>query len=244
MTADELKSKLLNIVENAGEKLEPDELQALSNALKSGNFEELQTVIQMISPDDDDLEQEEQTKPVEIPLLNVERTERKIQLTPKSENSENSELTGRLTEGVLAFLDDGDWKYSIEKANNRNIITFGFAGKNGTLSVRTIVREKTEVVSVYSKLEVSVPEEKRLQISEFLSRANYGLMIGNFELDFRDGEVRFKISADYEGAIVTNKTFKNLILSGLSVANRYYPGIMKVIWGGVSVKDAINEVES
>ncbi len=42
---------------------------------------------------------------------------------------------------------------------------------------------------------VKAPEEKRLAIAEFVARANDGLRIGNFELDFGDGEVRYKRSA-------------------------------------------------
>ena len=43
------------------------------------------------------------------------------------------------------------------------------------------------------------PEEMRVPMAEFLTRANYGLRIGNFEMDFEDGEVRYKSSVDFEG---------------------------------------------
>ncbi len=46
----------------------------------------------------------------------------------------------------------------------------------------------------YSIAPVQVPEEQRLAMAEFITLANYGMAVGNFELDFEDGEVRFKTS--------------------------------------------------
>ena len=36
-------------------------------------------------------------------------------------------------------------------------------------------------------------------IAEFLTRTNYSMIIGNFELDFADGEIRYKTSIDVQG---------------------------------------------
>lgn len=46
---------------------------------------------------------------------------------------------------------------------------------------------------------MNVPEDRRLALAEFLTRANYGLFIGNFEMDWQDGEVRYKTSIDVAG---------------------------------------------
>ncbi len=49
--------------------------------------------------------------------------------------------------------------------------------------------------TVYTVFPVKAPEEKRGAVAAFLTRANYGLILGSFELDFDDGEIRFKVTA-------------------------------------------------
>jgi len=44
-------------------------------------------------------------------------------------------------------------------------------------------------------------------VNEFLTRANYGLNIGNFEMDFQDGEIRFKTAIDVEEVILRLSIF-------------------------------------
>src|SRR5262245_30076481 len=39
--------------------------------------------------------------------------------------------------------------------------------------------------------EKALPAARR-DVAEFIARANYGIIIGNFEIDFEDGTVRFK----------------------------------------------------
>jgi hypothetical protein len=40
-------------------------------------------------------------------------------------------------------------------------------------------------------------KKDRDKVAEFIVRANYGLVIGNFEMRYKDGSVRFKSSVDF-----------------------------------------------
>jgi len=69
------------------------------------------------------------------------------------------------------------------------------------------------------------------------------LLLGNFEFDVNDGEVRFKCSADLEDADLPHAQFENLLLIGLSVMDRYFPGLQRVIQGTADAAAAIEEAE-
>jgi len=49
-----------------------------------------------------------------------------------------------------------------------------------------------------------VISSKRGAVAEFINRANYGIIIGNFEMDFADGEIRYKTSIDVQGDKLTS----------------------------------------
>src|SRR5262249_17088927 len=89
----------------------------------------------------------------------------------------------------------------------------------------------------------NVPEEKRVEVAEFITRANYGLVIGNFEMDYADGEVRYKTSVDVEGGELTAKMVENVIRANVMTMDRYFPGLMGVLYGDRDPAEAIAETE-
>ncbi len=81
-------------------------------------------------------------------------------------------------------------------------------------------------------------------MAEFLTRANYGLIIGNFELDFGDGEIRYKTSLDVEGDRLSQASIKQLVYTSVLTMDQYLPGIEAVIKYGMNAEAAIALVES
>src|SRR5688500_12466181 len=69
-----------------------------------------------------------------------------------------------------------------------------FTGQNGKWQVFCTISGTR--LHCYSVLPTIVPQEKQREVMEYLTRANYGLSIGNFEMDLRDGEIRYKSSVD------------------------------------------------
>jgi hypothetical protein len=69
------------------------------------------------------------------------------------------------------------------------------------------------------------------------------MIIGNFEMDFEDGEIRYKTSIDVEGDSLSSALIKRLVYANVMMMDAYLPGIMSVIYGDVEPKDAIAQVE-
>lgn len=66
-------------------------------------------------------------------------------------------------------------------------------------------------------------------MAEFICRANYGLKNGNFELDMRDGEIRYKSFVDCEGLTPTTEMVRNSIHCPAAMFDRYGDGIVDII---------------
>jgi hypothetical protein len=81
-------------------------------------------------------------------------------------------------------------------------------------------------------------------VAEFITRTNYGLRIGNFEMDFQDGEVRYKSSLDFEGSTLTPEWIQHAVYPAVQTMDRYLPALMKVIDGSLSPLEAVEEIES
>ncbi|MEL7052307.1 MAG: YbjN domain-containing protein [Cyanobacteria bacterium J06588_5] len=63
-------------------------------------------------------------------------------------------------------------------------------------------------------------------MAQFITRANYGLILGNFELDYTDGEIRYKTSLDVESDRLTPALTKNLISTNVTTMDQYLPGLL------------------
>jgi hypothetical protein len=118
-----------------------------------------------------------------------------------------------------------------------------YSGEHGELRCYAIVRVDLEQLLIYAVAGVKVEEGQRVAVAEFLTRANYGLRIGNFELDFADGEVRYKSSLDFEGEPLSDNLIRNAIYPAVRIMDEYLPGLMKVAFGGAAPADAIREIE-
>lgn len=85
--------------------------------------------------------------------------------------------------------------------------------------------------------------EMMAQRAEFICRANYGLKNGSFELDFRDGEIRYKSFVDCDEVLPSTEVVKNSIYCINIMYKLYAQGIVDIIFAGCSAKDAIAKCE-
>lgn len=134
---------------------------------------------------------------------------------------------GALLKVIDAALVRRGWPH--EQMPERDVITFPFQGDDELWAVYAEAREEDGRVIVYSVVPFNIPLQRRAAVAEFLTRANYGLQIGNFELDLDDGEVRCKTSVDVKGVKVAPELVDRLIVMNLQATNRYVGGIAALV---------------
>jgi hypothetical protein len=102
---------------------------------------------------------------------------------------------------------------------------------------------ESERLLVYSILTENVPVERRPRIAELFVRINYGLVLGNFEMDWEDGEVRYKTSMDLESITPTATVVRNLIFSNFFSTDRYFDVIEEAIHTEQALVDLLAAAE-
>ncbi|MEH2439320.1 YbjN domain-containing protein [Nostoc sp.] len=147
-----------------------------------------------------------------------------------------------ILEEILKFFTEDDWNFT--KLQGESILQLPFQGINGRWNCYAKAREENKQFVFYSLCPITVPENRKQAVAEFLTRANYGLMIGNFELDFSDGEIRYKTSIDIVGDRLSFALIKNLVYTNVTMMDEYLPGIIFVIDGDASPKEAITKIET
>ena len=146
---------------------------------------------------------------------------------------------GRLLDAAVAFFTADDRELSVLAGKDPPQLRFTVTTEHTRLDCALEAYEETERVCLLATYPALVPEAKRLAAAEYLTRANFGILLGNFELDMDMGLVRFKTSADVESIPLTPTFLKNLFEAMLTTSTKYYPGLMKVIYANMVPADAV-----
>jgi hypothetical protein len=140
-----------------------------------------------------------------------------------------------------SFLEEDGWHP--HRLEDRFVYGMVYNGKNGDIRCYAQVRMDLEQFVFYAVSPIKAGEEVRSDVAEFITRANFGLRIGNFEMDYADGEVRYKSSLDFEKETLTTGWIRNAIYPAVQTMDHYLVGLMRVIFGGSTPLEGIEEVE-
>ena len=154
---------------------------------------------------------------------------------------ERSPISEKAFAALRDFLDADGWHP--QYVEEGDYFRMSFRGRNGEFRVVARVRGDFDQLMVYAFAPLAAPEETRPAVCEFVARANYGMRIGNFELDLNDGEIRYKSSLDFEDVGLTPIMIRNVIYPAAQTVDRYFPGIIAVVAGAKSPKAAVEMIE-
>ncbi|HEX8392453.1 MAG TPA: YbjN domain-containing protein [Longimicrobium sp.] len=146
-----------------------------------------------------------------------------------------------LIETVGEALEEDGYSFTLNPEGSG--LNLSIHGTHAVYTVFFFPNEESRVLRGYVRCPFLVPAELRGPMAEALTRANYGLPLGNFEMDMSDGEVRFKTSVDVEGGRLVPLMVRNMLGASMSVCDRYYPAFMRVMHAGDEPADAIARVE-
>lgn len=142
---------------------------------------------------------------------------------------------------VKAFLDSDDWNYNFD--DEKGVFTFNLSLSNKLkkISYRVRIRKYDYVVYATSLMDA---DDCKAEMAEFITRANYGLFNGNFEMDYRDGEVRYKCFVNCDETAPGRETVKDSIYIPAAMFKRYGDGIISILFGMKSAQQAVADCEA
>ena len=149
--------------------------------------------------------------------------------------------SAEIARAVDAFLTADDWRYSFNE--EAGIFRFGmqYDGKLQKVDFLICIRDEFFVVYACPPLTAKdcLPE-----MAEFIARANYGLQNGCFELDFEDGEIRFRTFVDCDGQLPAESVIRNSVYTAVTMMRRYGDGIAAVLFGAQTPVIAVAACEA
>lgn len=138
-------------------------------------------------------------------------------------------------------LDEHGWDY--EELDDDSALGWSMSGPDGSWSSFALAREDEGRFAVYSALGERIPAQLRADAAELVARANWGLPVGNWELDMDDGTVRFKTSIDIAADRLSLGLARRAIERNLAVVDAYIAAFSAFAALRVTAREAITLAE-
>lgn len=120
---------------------------------------------------------------------------------------------------LCKVLTDDGWNFKRDDENL--VITTGAKGNDLPMDIIFIVDAKLQVISLYSPLQMKVPEDKRVDAAMAVAYVNCRLLNGCFDLDLADGEIRFRMVNSFTESILGEELFKYMTYVSCSAVDAY-----------------------
>lgn len=138
------------------------------------------------------------------------------------------------------YLKRTGWSFLVNETGGIRGL-WGGNGVNWHWSARVIPDGR--VLIFYGYCPVFVPAERRVVAVEYLTRANWGIFFGTFEMDWNDGQVCCRTSILLGPSGTVEYALERLVRSNCWTMERYVPGLIAVATGGKSPEEALAEAE-
>jgi len=152
----------------------------------------------------------------------------------------SEQYSRELAGAVKEFLDGDDWHYDF--IEDKGLFQFITVLHGRVKTVRCYIDVREDFLLTYFVLPVGpdVNDADMMQeMAAFLCMANYGMKYGNFEIDWKDGEIRYKSFLDCEDMTPSMTQIRNSLYIGLSTLKKYLPGMIDIIFNQTDAKTAI-----
>lgn len=152
----------------------------------------------------------------------------------------DSNMPGSIMSVIKQYLEEDKLTY---REVDERMVQANFQGKHLSYQVMLVAHEDQRRAVFHTTVPLRVQPEQRLLVAEYLCRANYGLILGNFELDFESGAIRYKTSTCVDGGELTTGMVKTLLHINLSTTDRYAKGLFGVLFCERTPAQEIAELE-
>ena len=119
-------------------------------------------------------------------------------------------------------------------------VFFSVRGQAANYDLALFITHNDEVFEIYLNMPVHAESEKlRPLVAEFVLRANSSFGVGAFDLNMDDGRLTYHVAHAFGERGLDDDAVGRLVATALQTADRYFPALTLVMFGGHTASDAI-----
>lgn len=133
-----------------------------------------------------------------------------------------------------------DWSFA---RSSEDEVTLVIAGEWSDYQVSFTWMSDIEALHLACAFEIKVPERRRTDVLELVTKINEQLWIGHFDVWSGEGLIMFRHSLVLTGGVAASgPQCEALLGNALDACERYYQAFQFVLWAGKSASEALDAV--
>ena len=146
-------------------------------------------------------------------------------------------------EVLRKVLTEIEWSSDPDGASGSFYVDFGPPHLPVSGAIAAISQEANRLL-FYVHIGALASPQRRDEVARFIVLANWGIAIGNFEMDYAEGFVRFKASVDFTNTELSEALIRNAILNAMSAIEVYAEPLIDVLGSNKSAQEAFAEAKA
>lgn len=140
-------------------------------------------------------------------------------------------------EDICSAFDEREIKYT--RHDDDLVLTLSFSGDDLPMDFIVRVNPDAQVVSMYSKLPVTMPEDKRVEGAVAACIASYGIVNGSFDYNISDGTIVFRVVESYRDSIIAGEVYIYMIMIANGTVDKYNDRFLMLSKGMMDIQKFI-----
>ena len=156
-------------------------------------------------------------------------------------------IKGKTMDDVIKkVLTDLNYNYSFLKIDEEeNVLKLDITLDYGKVDSYIINNKRQKYIEIRNSCSIIIPELKRKEIAEYITRINNQIVVGKFDLNMENGDLTFGIGSLYDDALPQSESvFKDLLLFPFHIMEKNVPSIMKVIYAETTAKKEFFHIQN
>ena len=143
---------------------------------------------------------------------------------------------------IIQFLDSEDWHYNPDPANGLIRCTLGIRSKMQRTSI--IFEVNDHKFQIFFTYPLSAEKADYPEVLDLMNRINFNIMFGCFEMDIRDGEIRFRNNVDCYDRYPSREVIRNCFIRGAMTVDNYGDAFVRVLLGLADAREAYEAAQN
>lgn len=142
---------------------------------------------------------------------------------------------------LCEMLDEHDWHY--QKDEERLTISCGAQGDDLPMEIRIEVDVERNLITLLSQMPFAVAENRRTALAIAVSQANNGMVDGNFDYDYLNGRIIFRMTSSYLGSLIGKDLFNYMLMCSCVTIDEYNDKFLMVAKSEMSNNEILDFIK-
>lgn len=143
---------------------------------------------------------------------------------------------------LCSMLNRISWKYTAD--DNKMLVKTTATGEDIPIELNIQVLSDKDCVMLYSRLPITVPEDKRIDAALGITAINMYTVDGCFEFKQQTGEIFYRMTELYHGIKMTEQMLEYMLFVSCKTVDDYNDKLLMLIKGIMSIEEFIKEARA